>query len=117
MVDCVEVSTHDDIPNAALELLVEHVNTFEKLDIVVAVMGDPHSTWSLDGICRAIRITPTHLRPHLDALRACGILRSTPGSTFRFRYDPASAEIDAAATALYAAFQRDRGAIIKMLRQ
>jgi hypothetical protein len=111
-----DVTAADDIPGPALALLVEHVNTLEKLELLATVMGAPHATWSLDAVCDELRIPASQLRPQIDQLRACGLLRLVPGRPFRLRYQPQTRELADAAAAVLAVYQRDRGALVKVLR-
>jgi hypothetical protein len=109
----------DDTTDAmapALKLLVDHVDTVEKLEVIAAVLDGVRDAWSLDTISTTIRISPTQLRPHLDELRACGLLRSIPGRSYRFRYDPQTPILAQGARALHAAYQQDRGSLIKIIR-
>jgi hypothetical protein len=110
------VTTEDDIPAPALELLVEHVNTLEKLELLVAVMSAPQTTWSLEAVCHAIRISPSEVRPHLDKLRACGLFRLVPGRPYRLRYEPQTRDLADAAAAILATYQHDRVALLRVLR-
>lgn len=110
-------SNHQNIPEAAQQLIAAHVNTFEKLEVMVTVLGGRRPAWTLDEIAEATRISTTRLRPHLDALRACGLLRSIPGRSYRFVFEPSSAELAEGAAALHGAYHRDRGAVIYALRE
>jgi hypothetical protein len=111
-----DVSANEDISDPALDLLVTHVNTVVKLELLVAVMAAGNATWSLDAACITVGLTSSQLRPELDQLRASGLLRLVPGRPYRFRYEPATGVIAAAATALLDTYRRDRGTLLKMLR-
>lgn len=105
------------VPSPAVaQLLAEHVDSLEKLEVVVACMRTPYATWGLTEIAAELKIAATHLRPAIDALRASGILRLVPGIRYRFVFVPTTDAMREACVALAAEHAADRVALIRAVR-
>jgi hypothetical protein len=102
---------------AARALVACHVDTLEKLEVVIAVVDQPAKTWTLDGMARELNIPAMHLRTAIDALRAAGILRLVPGLRYRVVYAPASQEMRAACASLAHDHRADRDAVVRLVRE
>ena len=101
---------------AVAQLLAEHVDSLEKLEVVVACMRVPYVTWGLAEMAAELKIAATHLRPAIDALRASGILRLVPGIRYRFVFVPATDTVRDACAALATEYRADRDAMIRAVR-
>jgi hypothetical protein len=101
---------------AARTLVAAHVDTLEKLEVVIAAVSQPAKTWTLDGMARDLNIAALHLRTAIDALRAAGILRLVPGLRYRLVYAPSSPSMRAACAALASDHAADREAVVRLVR-
>lgn len=98
------------------QLVAAHVNSLEKLELVVACVRAPYTTWTLGDMARQLEIAAIHLRPAIDALRASGILRLVPGIRYCFSYVPATDALRTACAALAAEYVVDREALVRAVR-
>lgn len=98
------------------DLLAHHVDSLEKLEVVVACVRTPYTTWNLTDMARQLGIAAMHLRPAIDALRASNILRQVPGIRYCFAYVPESEALRTACAALATEYAADRDAMVRAVR-
>jgi hypothetical protein len=97
-------------------LVVAHVDTLEKLQVVVAIAADPARTWTLDEIALEVGQPALHVRKAIDALRASGVIRLVPGPRYRFVFAPAAGDLAAACTVIADAYADDRDGLTRAVR-
>jgi hypothetical protein len=109
------MSNESQPTDAVRALLSEQVDTFDKLEIVVTMAGDPKQRWTLDALTAALRVSAVDLRPVIDELRASGVVRRVPGATYCLVYAPQDS-LAVACAELCRLYQIDRSWVVRALR-
>jgi hypothetical protein len=66
--------SHPDVPDPVRQLLVEHVDSFEKLELLVLCGTRPETGWTADAAATELRLPVAVIEPALEALVASRIL-------------------------------------------
>lgn len=107
----------DTLAPEVVALLRSSVDTLEKLELVTAMAREPITNWSLEDLSARVRVPRSELVYAIDQLRAAGILRQVPGTTYKLLYTPTTRELAAACSALRQVYDRQPSAVIRMLRE
>lgn len=84
------------IPPEVHVLLREHVCTFEEIEILLLLLGDPRKPWSADAIVGALRLDWQTAIEALEALSRGGLIAERAGPDPAFVYRPGNAGREAA---------------------
>jgi hypothetical protein len=69
-----DTPSHPDVPDPVRQLLVEHVDSFEKLELLVLCGTRPDTGWTASSAAAELRLPVAVVEPALDELVASGIL-------------------------------------------
>jgi hypothetical protein len=104
-----------DIPEAAAALLRERVHTFEELEALVFVYRGRVDAWGPNAIATTLKLPLEATEEALIALGANGLLVTETGEVPRWRYGPATPDLDEAAAMLVRAYGENRLGIVKRM--
>jgi hypothetical protein len=107
----------DDLTDPVRGLLETCVDSLPKVMLVVEVIRGPAINWSLEDLSLLSPLSRSDLVATLDHLRAAGILRQVPGTTYKLIYAPVTAELAKACAALCRAYDRHPLAVARVLRE
>ena len=103
----------DEFPEAVKALLREHVTSFEKLELLMILSGEPQQAWTAASLSSRLHVSEELVVEALDALQRSRLVGSTvEGEQRTVRYAPASTELAHAARELARIFPDQRAAII-----
>ena len=97
--------------------ITEHVDSAEKLDILLLLHASPEKPWTAHDVSQAVFTVPTSATLRLEGLAASGFLSSTGGADPRYQYAPRAAALDGQVQALAAAYRANRVAVINLVFQ
>jgi hypothetical protein len=107
------VTMSDEISEAVKALLREHVTSFEKLELLLLLSGEPQQAWTIASLSSRVRVLEDLIVEALDALQRSRLVTSAVECGQRVaRYAPATAELANAARELFRIFPEQRAAII-----
>lgn len=108
--------TSDDVtsvPAGVRELLASRIDSFEKLEVVVALHGAPNRTMSVEELCRVLKIPRDAIREATMELRALALIELT--SRGEVQLLPPTNRDQQVVTELVKLYDDDRFAIVKAL--
>lgn len=103
----------DNLPDGLRDLLVNRIDSFEKLELVVTLHAAPRSTMSVDDLCRVLKRSRDGVRQTAMELRAVSLVELTSRGELRL-LPPTTRDNDAIA-ALVQLYRDDRVAIVRAL--
>lgn len=107
-----------ELSQEARGLLRDRIESFEQLEVLVAIVRDPGHSWTADGIAKQVGLSPTRAADALDHLCRGSLLDVRIGDeTLLFRYAPGNAALDAAARELAATFDDQRSALVRLVAE
>jgi DNA-binding transcriptional ArsR family regulator len=101
------------LPSETYDLLAHRINSFEKLEIVVALHRAPHSTMSVDELCRALGLAREVVSQTVIDLRRAALVELTLRGDLRL-LPPTNQEYTAVAE-LARLYHEDRMTLAKAL--
>src|SRR5687767_13126853 len=105
-----------DIPEDVQVLLAQDVHTFEELEALLLLRGDPTTEWTADQVGAHLNISDEMALEALRQLSSSGLVAAT-GTPSRpdFRYSPANRTLDEITGRLAAAYQESRFEILRLM--
>ena len=82
------------------------------LDLLLVLHGEPERTWRRDELVRELRSSTVAVREAISALSSAGFAAESEGLC---RYDPASPQLDATATAVVDLYAAKPAAVVKTI--
>lgn len=108
--------TIEEIPEDIRLFLLEHVESYEQLDILALLRPQADRSFSCDDIAGATGMSLSAVETALDGLRQGGILSgSADRGGQRFRYTPSDPEIDGLVERLLRAYKENPLGIVKLM--
>lgn len=112
------MSAGERIPTAVTELLRDRVETYEQLEVLLALHATPHRPWHADALAEALRTSAELVAAALAGLVAGGLV-ATSGTGLRTEYryapDPERPDDAAAVDALATAYATQRLELVKLM--
>jgi hypothetical protein len=103
----------EEFPESVKALLREHVTSFEKLELILLLAGQPQQAWTIASLSSRVHVPEDLIVEALDALERARLVGSTiEGGQRLVRHAPATAELAHAACELLRIFPELRAAII-----
>lgn len=93
--------------------LFDHVATYEELGVLLLLVRESKSDWSVRAVAEALSSASDDCRVALAALAACGLLAE--GESATYRYSPANDEVARAVQALEHAYREQPATVAMML--
>lgn len=106
---------HPNIPDDVRRLIVDHIPSVERLEILLLLFDGRKHSWRLREIEDQIRSAPESIQQNVAALIASHLVAtdSVPGGTVR--YTAADEALDAAVTELALVYRTRRVAVIELI--
>jgi hypothetical protein len=95
-----------------VEFLGAHVASLEELEVLVLLVVSSGRWWDATTISRELGLTPTRARSTLDAFAAHNLLDIRITEDVRYQFRPGTPELEAAALAVAAEYQRAPAAVV-----
>lgn len=106
----------DEIPEDIRLFLLEHVESYEQLDILALLRPQAERSFSADEVAGAANIALSAAEIALSGLHHGGILEGTPDAGGpRFRYAPRNPGIDGLVDRLLRAYKENPLGIVKLM--
>ena len=104
----------NEVPEAVRQLLREHVNGFEQLEILLLAVRDPGKSWTAEAVAAELRIDARVVEEALDELHDRGLFARglAPRS---YVYRPSSPSLDQAVRELVRIHGEDRLALMEVM--
>lgn len=96
------------------ELLTNRVDSFEKLEIILALRAAPHATLSITDLCSAVKLPRDTVRQAVNELRDASLVDLASGDV---KLVPPTSRDHAVVSELVRMYQDDRLAIVKKLSE
>jgi len=101
------------LPDGVRELLASRIDSFEKLEVVVALHAAPRTTMTMDELCRALKLPRDSIRQAAMELRAVALVDLT--SRGEVQLLPPTARDQQAVGELIRLYTEDRIVLVKTL--
>jgi hypothetical protein len=109
-------SGNSPLSDAVQELVREHVNSFEKLEILLLMRQNPLTRWTFETISTRFNLPSSVVDTALKELVASDLLEAVGSGIDRvFRYAPRSQQLSDAVDELASSHQIDRLALTRFL--
>jgi hypothetical protein len=96
-----------------LDFIARHIESVEKLEILLLLVRQPERFWSARDIFQQIQSSPASVEHRLDELHRAGLLEKEAAGSFRFQ--PVSAESRKRALSLQEAYDNRRIKVIEAI--
>lgn len=105
----------EDFPASVRQLLREHLTSFEHLEILLLLHGQPLADWTPQSVCERIRMPPELAERVLVSLQSSELVRRATRNPGVFRFGPRlPASLDAV-EALAALYRDQRAAVMSAM--
>lgn len=104
---------NNELPDHLFELLERRVDTFEKLEVLVALHGEPRATSSVEALCRMLKLPRDVIREAVMELRSSSLVELT--SRGEVQLLPPSQKDAASVAELVAMYRDDRMVIVRTI--
>jgi hypothetical protein len=109
-------SGNSPLSDAVQALVCEHVNSFEKLEILLLMRQDPLMQWTFETVSTRLNLPSSVATTALEELAATDLLEAGGSGNDRvFRYVPRSQQMSHAVDELATTYQVDRLALMRLL--
>ena len=98
---------------AVNELLTNRIDSFEKLEVIVALYGAPRSTMSVEELCRALKLSRDVIREAVVGLRGAALVELTNQGQVQLL--PPTSRDHAAVVELVTLYNDDRLTLVKAI--
>jgi hypothetical protein len=108
----------DKIPADVKRLIHNHINSVEQLEVFLLLREQSDREWNAVEVSRELRIQPESAATRLAALTEGRLLASTGGAdktALCYRYQPATSDLERAASGLSAAYKERRYSVIDLI--
>jgi hypothetical protein len=103
------------LPDGADRFILRHIRTLEQLEILLLMMATPSRAWSAHELASELRTNAESASTRLAELSGDGLVEPMGGAPPRYRYKPASEELDRGARALERLYRERRVAVITQI--
>ncbi len=111
-----EESGDPELPPEVRALLLEHVDSFEQLDLLLLLHRERDADWTAAELCDRLRIPRAVVDASLGLLCMRGLVRQRPArKPAAFVYAPASSGLDQAVSRLATAYSERPVSVIRLM--
>jgi len=103
------------LPHAVHELLENRIDSFEKLELVLALAQAPRATLSIEELSRALTLSREDIRQVANELRGASLVHVTTNSELQLL--PPTQREHTAIEQLVAAYREDRFAVVQAMAE
>jgi hypothetical protein len=96
----------EDLPDDVCRLLLEDIEGYEQLEILLLLRAHPTEDWTRDKVAERLHIDPPTIVTALAYLAARNLLEARPGTAYRFA--PKTRPLSEAVTKLAQAYDDER---------
>ena len=104
-----------NIPDEVRRLIVDHIPSVERLEILLLLFDGRKHSWSIKEIEEQIRSSPESIQLNVSALVESRLVAAEPNPAPTFRYKAADDALDAAVTELALVYRTRRVAVIELI--
>jgi len=101
------------IPEDVERLIASHIDSVEKLEVLLLLRGERDRHWTSDEVSRELRRNPSTVTRALGQLAGRGLLSGSPAEGFRF--EPAEPELEQQVTRLAETYAARRVSVIQLI--
>ena len=101
------------IPEQVRRFLLQCIDSVEQLEVLLLLHGSPSAAWSPAAVATTLYSTPDSIAQRLAGLHARGLLATTEPASYR--YQPRTADLDAAVSLLAETYRQRRVAVITVI--
>lgn len=101
------------LPNAVTELLANRIDSFEKLDLVLALHAQPRATMTVEALCRALKLPRDVIRQTAIELRGAALMELTMSGEVQLL--PPTSNDHQAVTELIQLYNEDRVTVVRAI--
>ncbi|MBW3541352.1 MAG: hypothetical protein KY476_13880 [Planctomycetes bacterium] len=102
----------DEFSDDVKQFLSEHISSVAQLEVLLLLRAQREREWTASEVSKALYTTPDMAAEQLAELAGRGLLARGDGAETKYRYWPASPELDAQAGLLDTAYKERRVAVI-----
>ena len=103
------------IPVATRRLIHDHLESVERLEILLLLFDARERTWNIREIEERIRSTPDSVQQNVAALVGQHLVAADAAAPGKFKYQPASPELHESVVDLAIAYRMRRVAVIELI--
>jgi hypothetical protein len=81
------------LPENVSRLLRDHIDSFEKLEVLMLLQHHPQSVWNASSVSLRVGITPLAAAAALQGLHDAGLIAVRPGGQFSFEHAREDSEL------------------------
>ncbi|HEX7858693.1 MAG TPA: hypothetical protein VF773_00035 [Verrucomicrobiae bacterium] len=70
------------------KFIAGEINSLEQLEILLLLSGNPHRTWSVNGVYEVIKSSPQSVKDRLNEMTERGVLRKEVEGEARYQFAP-----------------------------
>jgi hypothetical protein len=101
------------LPDGLNELLTNRVDSFEKLEIIIALHAAPRTTMTIEELCRTLNLSREDVREATAELRVASLVTMSSGGEVQLL--PPTSRDHAAVAKLVQTYQEDRLGVVKAM--
>jgi DNA-binding IclR family transcriptional regulator len=99
----------EGLPREVRAFIAAYINSLEQLEVLLALRADARRAWTASELSDHLRLAPDSVATRLSSLHRFGLLAEEGG---RFRFGPASADLEVAAAAVARAYDERRFTVV-----
>lgn len=103
------------LPPRVQRLITEHIDSIEKLEVLLLLRARAEHPWSAEAVSRELRISEASATRRLRDLAERGLLEADAASPPAYRYAPARSDDDADVAELARAYAERRVSVISFI--
>jgi hypothetical protein len=105
----------EEFPADLKQFITQHIESLAELEMLLLLRQDPQRWWEPAEVAKVLYTSEQVCASQLAALARRGFFEASPPPEARYRYRPASADIDRLLAALAATYQERRVAVITLI--
>jgi predicted ArsR family transcriptional regulator len=107
--------TDASLPPRVQRFLESHIDSIEKLEVLLLLRNQPARTWTAGGVAQELRIMEASAQGRMEDLCARGLVSCEGGTPPTYRFAPTSSEDSQAVTELATTYATRRVSVISFI--
>jgi predicted ArsR family transcriptional regulator len=107
--------TDASLPPRVQRFLEAHIDSIEKLEVLLLLRNQPSRTWTAGAVAQELRIMEASATGRMEDLCARGLLACEGGAPATYRFAPAASDDSQAVTELAATYATRRVSVISFI--
>lgn len=104
-----------DVPEEVRRFIAHHIDSVEKLEILLLLHHQPGRAWSPEAVARELRIARQSAAERLEYMARDGLLIRQGEGTREYRYGPETMKLDNAVRSLATEYVKRRVTVINLI--